>query len=140
LVTKLTGVEPAVTKAVIGRNIFRSEAGVHQDGLLKDAHVYLPFLPEQMGAPGLQLVLGKHSGRRAVAHCAAEAGVTLDDQQTTRVLEHLKRSPLRHSYESKSDVLALLDEVFPGQQFDRSEGEETPADWEAPAMDGPKPR
>jgi 2-isopropylmalate synthase len=140
LVTRLTGVEPAVTKAVIGRNIFRSEAGVHQDGLLKDAHVYLPFLPEQMGAPGLQLVLGKHSGRRAVAHCAANAGVTLDDEQTTRVLEHLKRSPLRRSYESKSEVLGLLDEVFPDRNFDGLDSGETSEDWAEPTMDGSKPR
>jgi 2-isopropylmalate synthase len=143
LVARLTGVEPAVTKAVIGRNIFRSEAGVHQDGLLKDAHIYLPFLPEQMGAPSLQLVLGKHSGRRAVTHCVAAAGVALDDEQSNLVLQHLKGSPRRRSYESKEEILGLLDEVFPkgvigladSHDADRTE----PESWTAQSG-GPKPR
>jgi 2-isopropylmalate synthase len=113
LVAKLTGVEPAVSKAVIGRNVFRTEAGVHQDGVLKDPSVYLPFLPERIGAPPVQLVLGKHSGRRAVAHRAAEVGVQLNDEQVGVVLDHLKRGPKRRSYESADDIRALLAEVFP---------------------------
>ena len=113
LVARLTGVEPAVNKAVIGRNVFRTEAGVHQDGVLKDPSVYLPFLPEQIGAPPVQLVLGKHSGRRAVAHRAAELGVHLNDKQVASVLDHLKRNPKRRSYESSADIRALLAEVFP---------------------------
>jgi 2-isopropylmalate synthase len=143
LVSRLTGVEPAVTKAVIGRNIFRSEAGVHQDGLLKDAHVYLPFLPEQIGAPGLQLVLGKHSGRRAVTHCFAEAGVALDEEQSNRVLQHLKGSPRRRSYASKEELLGLMSEVFPDRGVDAAE--EGDADlseqnaWQLQS-DGPKPK
>ena len=56
---RLTGVEPAVTKAVIGGNVFRTEAGVHQDGVLKDPHVYLPFLPEQIGGPGFATCAGQ---------------------------------------------------------------------------------
>lgn len=143
LVARLTGVEPAVTKSVIGRNIFRSEAGVHQDGLLKDAHIYLPFLPEQMGAPGLQLVLGKHSGRRAVTHCVATAGVALDDEQSNRVLQHLKGSPLRLSYESKDEILGLLEEVFPMGVVGLAESQDAdgpqPESWQLPAG-GPKPR
>jgi isopropylmalate/homocitrate/citramalate synthase len=113
LVARLTGVEPAVNKAVIGRNVFRTEAGVHQDGVLKDPSVYLPFLPERIGAPPVQLVLGKHSGRRAVAHRAAEVGVHLDDKQVASVLDHLKAGPKRRSYESAADIRALLAEVFP---------------------------
>jgi 2-isopropylmalate synthase len=113
LVARLTGVEPAVSKAVIGRNVFRTEAGVHQDGVLKDPSIYLPFLPEQIGAPSVELVLGKHSGRRAVAHRAAQIGVTLNDDQVGQVLEHLKRGPRRCSYETADDIRDLLAEVFP---------------------------
>jgi len=113
LVARLTGVEPAVSKAVIGRNVFRTEAGVHQDGVLKDPSIYLPFLPEQIGAPPVELVLGKHSGRRAVAHRAAEVGATLNDEQANQVLDHLKRSPRRRSYETADDIRSLLAEVFP---------------------------
>jgi 2-isopropylmalate synthase len=113
LVARLTGVEPAVSKAVIGRNVFRTEAGVHQDGVLKDPSVYLPFMPERIGAPPVQLVLGKHSGRRAVAHRSAEVGVLLTEEQVGRVLDYLKAGPQRHSYESADDIRALLAEVFP---------------------------
>ena len=116
LVAQLTGVEPAVNKAVIGKNVFRTEAGVHQDGVLKNPSVYLPFLPEQIGAPPVQLVLGKHSGRRAVAHRAAEIGVSLNDDQVNRVIEYLKQTPLRRSYESAEDIRGLLNEVFPDGQ------------------------
>jgi 2-isopropylmalate synthase len=113
LVARLTGIEPAVSKAVIGRNVFRTEAGVHQDGVLKDPSVYLPFLPERIGAPAVQLVLGKHSGRRAVAHRVAEVGIHLNDEHVGRVLDHLKVGPKRRSYESPDDIRALLAEVFP---------------------------
>jgi 2-isopropylmalate synthase len=113
LVARLTGIEPAPTKAVIGRNIFRTEAGVHQDGVLKDPHVYLPFLPEQVGAPPMELVLGKHSGRRAVAHRAAEIGAELTDEQVNLVLQHLKNAPRRRMYVTAKDVGQLLAEVFP---------------------------
>jgi 2-isopropylmalate synthase len=113
LVARLTGVTPAPAKAVIGGNVFRTEAGVHQDGVLKDPSVYLPFLPEQIGAPPVQLVLGKHSGRRAVAHRAAEIGVALSDEQVNQVLQHLKSHPRLTSYASGEEVRLLLDEVFP---------------------------
>jgi 2-isopropylmalate synthase len=113
LVARLTGVEPAPAKAVIGGNVFRTEAGVHQDGVLKDPSVYLPFLPEQVGAPPVQLVLGKHSGRRAVAHRAAEIGRTLSDDEVGQVLQYLKQHPRQSSYASAEEVCQLLDEVFP---------------------------
>jgi 2-isopropylmalate synthase len=113
LVAQLTRIEPAVNKAVIGKNIFRTEAGVHQDGVLKDPSVYLPFLPEEIGGPEVQLVLGKHSGRRAVAHRANKIGIPLDDKQIGRVLDCLKRGLSQSSYESEADIQALLDEVFP---------------------------
>jgi 2-isopropylmalate synthase len=113
LVARLTGVEPAPAKAVIGGNVFRTEAGVHQDGVLKDPSVYLPYLPEQIGAPPVQLVLGKHSGRRAVAHRAAEIGATLSDEQVNQVLQHLKQHPRLTSYATGDEVRQLLVEVFP---------------------------
>jgi 2-isopropylmalate synthase len=115
LVAELSGVEPAPAKAVIGQNVFRTEAGVHQDGVLKDPSVYLPFLPEQIGAPPVQLVLGKHSGRRAVAHRASEIGVALTDEQVGQVVQHLKQHPNRRSYATADEIRELLDEVFPGR-------------------------
>jgi 2-isopropylmalate synthase len=122
LVARLTAVEPAPAKAVIGGNVFRTEAGVHQDGVLKDPSVYLPFLPEQVGAPPVQLVLGKHSGKRAVAHRAAEIGRQLSDDEVNLVLQHLKHHPRKRSYASSEDVRQLLDEVFPSNASDTATG------------------
>ena len=113
LVARLSGIEPAPAKAVIGKNVFRTEAGVHQDGVLKDPSVYLPFLPEQIGAPPVELVLGKHSGRRAVAHRAAELGVALSDEEVSRVLQYLKGHPRLRSYASAEEIRMLLAEALP---------------------------
>lgn len=112
LVARLTGIEPAPAKAVIGGNVFRTEAGVHQDGVLKDPGIYLPFLPEDVGAPPVQLVLGKHSGRRAVAHRAAEIGRNLSDAEVGQVLQYLKEHPRRTSYASADEIRELLEEVL----------------------------
>ncbi|NLY00839.1 MAG: pyruvate carboxyltransferase [Rhodopirellula sp.] len=112
LVARLTGVQPAANKPVVGDNLFVTESGVHQDGLLKDPLSYLPFLPEQTGAPPLRLVLGKHSGRRAVRHRFEEHGITLDDDQVAQILAHLKAHPKLACYESDAELDQLLNEVF----------------------------
>ncbi len=115
LVARLTGVQPAITKPIVGDNLFVTESGVHQDGLLKDPLSYLPFLPEQTGAPPVRLVLGKHSGRRAVRYRMEKHGVPLDDEQVAQVLEHLKANPKLASYDSETELDQLLEEVFHGQ-------------------------
>ena len=68
LVAQLTGVMISRMKPIGGANIFATEAGIHQDGLLKNPDTYLPFRPEVVGGGELQLVLGRHCGRKAVAH------------------------------------------------------------------------
>jgi 2-isopropylmalate synthase len=93
LVAELTGVRMAPNKPIAGETIFATEAGIHQDGLLKNIDTYLPFRPERVGASGVKLVLGRHSGRRAVAHRLEELGLTLSDDQVTQVLERIKQLP-----------------------------------------------
>ena len=80
-------------KPVAGKNIFATEAGIHQDGLLKNPDTYLPFRPERVGAEGLKLILGRHSGRRAVAHRLKELGLEASDEQVEKVLEAIKTLP-----------------------------------------------
>ena len=80
-------------KPVSGRNIFATEAGIHQDGLLKNPDTYLPFRPEKVGADGVQLVLGRHSGRKAVAHRLQSLGLSDTDENIQRVLEAIKTLP-----------------------------------------------
>ena len=93
LVADLTGVPLPPNKPIGGTNIFATEAGIHQDGLLKNPDTYLPFRPETVGVEGIRLVIGRHSGRRAVAHRLAELGVELSEEQVLGVVESIKRLP-----------------------------------------------
>ncbi len=93
LVSELTGLPMARNKPVGGENIFATEAGIHQDGLLKNPDTYLPYRPEKVGASGLTLVIGRHSGRRAVAHRLHELGCELSEDQVLAVLQAIKDVP-----------------------------------------------
>ena len=93
LVAELTGIRMAPNKPIGGETIFATEAGIHQDGLLKNIDTYLPYRPERVGVTGVKLVLGRHSGRRAVAHRLAELGLPSSDDQVTRVLDRIKQLP-----------------------------------------------
>jgi 2-isopropylmalate synthase len=93
LVQQLTGIRMAPNKPVCGETIFATEAGIHQDGLLKNPDTYLPFRPEKVGAKGIRLVLGRHSGRRAVAHRLTELQLDADDAGVQRVLSRIKHLP-----------------------------------------------
>jgi 2-isopropylmalate synthase len=93
LVSDLTGIPLPGNKAVGGANVFATEAGVHQDGLLKNPDTYLPYRPEFIGSEGLRLVLGRHSGRRAVVSRLAELGLPVTDEQAVLVLEAIKSLP-----------------------------------------------
>ncbi|MDA1016418.1 MAG: pyruvate carboxyltransferase [Planctomycetota bacterium] len=93
LVAELTGIPLSPMKPIGGANIFATEAGIHQDGLLKNPDTYLPYRPELVGESGVKLVLGRHSGRTAVSHRLAEIGVQCDDNQVLGVLDGIKRLP-----------------------------------------------
>jgi 2-isopropylmalate synthase len=72
LLTELTGEAVQANKAIVGRNAFAHEAGIHQDGILKDRRTYEIMRPEDVGVPRTTMVLGKHSGRHALkARCEA---------------------------------------------------------------------
>ncbi len=112
LVSRLTGVAVPPNKAVVGANLFVTEAGIHQDGLLKDASTYLPYPPEAVGAGAVRLALGKHSGRHAVLHRLEGRGWAPDEGQVLRVLDHLKGRPRRVVYVTEAEIDELVVEVF----------------------------
>jgi len=112
LVARLAKVPIPPNKAVVASNMFRTESGIHQAGLLADASTYLPFLPEQIGGPPIQLVLGKHSGRHAVRHRFHACHLDLDDAQVDQVVDYLKRHPHRPMYVTDDDIVELYHEVF----------------------------
>jgi 2-isopropylmalate synthase len=80
LVSRLTGYEVPRNKAIVGANAFAHEAGIHQDGLLKDATTYQFLDPGELGL-AMTLPLGKHSGRHAFAHACSAAGLELSGDE-----------------------------------------------------------
>jgi 2-isopropylmalate synthase len=74
LLTAITGISVPPNKAVVGANAFAHEAGIHQDGILKNPLTYEIIVPEKVGVPSRRLVLGKHSGRNALRARLAELG------------------------------------------------------------------
>jgi 2-isopropylmalate synthase len=68
---------PSPNKAIVGSNAFAHEAGIHQHGVLANPLTYEIMTPASVGVPGNRMVLGKHSGRRALAHRLAELGYQL---------------------------------------------------------------
>lgn len=78
MVTALTGLPVQVNKAVVGANAFAHEAGIHQDGFLKERTTYEIIHPEDVGWESTRLVLGKHSGRHGLAFRLAQLGFALD--------------------------------------------------------------
>ncbi|MEX2571177.1 MAG: 2-isopropylmalate synthase [Gemmatimonadota bacterium] len=81
LLSYLTGIHPQPNKAIVGKNAFAHEAGIHQDGVLKERTTYEIMTPEMVGVPESQLVLGKHSGRNALNRRYRALGyeLTVDD-------------------------------------------------------------
>jgi len=85
LLTEITGVPVQPNKAIIGRNAFAHEAGIHQDGMIKNALTYEIMTPQSVGVPSTRLVLGKHSGRDAVRLRFEQLGFQLDRHELDHV-------------------------------------------------------
>ena len=97
LLTSLTGEGVQANKAIVGRNAFAHEAGIHQDGMLKDRRTYEIMRPEEVGVPRATLVLGKHSGRHAVQRRSEQIGVTLEGRE----LDEVYRAVIAHADREK---------------------------------------
>jgi 2-isopropylmalate synthase len=90
LLTQITGIHPQPNKAIVGRNAFAHEAGIHQDGVLKERSTYEIMDPALVGVTGSRLVLGKHSGRHALRSRFEELGFDLDDDAMERAYRLFK--------------------------------------------------
>ena len=89
LLSEITGEYVQANKAIVGRNAFAHEAGIHQDGMLKDRRTYEIMRPEDCGVPRTTLVLGKHSGRHAVQKRYEQLGVTLSRHDLDEVYRRM---------------------------------------------------
>ena len=89
LVSRLTGYPVQFNKAVVGRNAFAHESGIHQHGVLRDRETYEIMDPESVGARS-SIVLGKHSGRAGFADALAKLDIVLEDDQFAEAFRHFK--------------------------------------------------
>jgi 2-isopropylmalate synthase len=91
LLQQITGVGVQPNKAIVGANAFAHEAGIHQHGMLKNALTYEIMTPQSVGIKSSNLVLGKHSGRHALADRIKSLGFTLNDVELNQVFKEFKR-------------------------------------------------
>jgi 2-isopropylmalate synthase len=89
-VVAITGSAVARNKAIVGENAFAHESGIHQHGMLRHRETYEIMAPEDVGVPRSQLVLGKHSGRAALADRLRELGFALDEAGLNQAFAHFK--------------------------------------------------
>ncbi len=109
LVSRVTGIQVQRNKAIVGQNAFAHEAGIHQDGMLKERSTYEIMLPEDVGLQRTELVLGKHSGRHALRQRVRELGYHLDEDQLQRVFDAFKVLADRKKLIYDADIEALAE-------------------------------
>ena len=112
--TELTGQAVQANKAIVGSNAFAHEAGIHQDGMLKDRRTYEIMRPEDVGAPQAALVLGTHSGRHAVRRRCEQIGVTLAPQELDPVYSAIIALAEREKTVDDSDLAAVVARIRGG--------------------------
>ena len=108
IVSACTGVPVPCNKAIVGTNAFAHEAGIHQDGMLKHRLTYEIMTPESVGAEGTRLVLGKHSGRRALRQRLAALGYELDAEALGAVFARFKELADRRKCVDDRDLARLV--------------------------------
>ena len=114
LVATITGIQVQRNKAIVGRNAFAHEAGIHQDGMLKERTTYEIMHPEDVGFARTDLVLGKHSGRAALDDRAKALGFHLTGEQLQAVFEQFKRLADKKKEIYDGDIVALIEQQLHG--------------------------
>lgn len=110
VVSAATSFPVQYNKAIVGRNAFAHESGIHQDGVLKNAQTYEIMTPESVGVKQTSLVMGKHSGRHAFQHKLKELGYELADNQLQDAFVRFKALADRKKDIYDEDIEALVDQ------------------------------
>jgi 2-isopropylmalate synthase len=110
LVSAVTSFPVQYNKAIVGRNAFAHESGIHQDGMLKNAQTYEIMTPESVGVGKTSLVMGKHSGRNAFRDKLKGMGYELSDNQFEDAFQRFKDLADRKKHIYDEDLEALVDE------------------------------
>ena len=114
MLTRLTGEKVQANKAIVGRNAFAHEAGIHQDGMMKDRRTYEIMRAEDVGAPWNPLVLGKHSGRHAVQRRCTDLGLQIDADELIEIYRALMTIADDRKTITDNDVVAVVSAVRTG--------------------------
>jgi 2-isopropylmalate synthase len=118
LVSTYTGILVPPNKAIVGANAFAHEAGIHQDGMLKNHNTYEIMRPETVGLSQSNLVLGKHSGRHAFKVRLGELGYDLNQEELERAFARFKSLADKKKIITDADLEALLtDELYQPRQI-----------------------
>jgi 2-isopropylmalate synthase len=110
LVSNVTGFPVQYNKAIVGKNAFSHESGIHQDGMLKHVETYEIMRPEDVGVKETSLVLGKLSGRHAFRDKLEAMGYTLDDHAFADAFRRFKDLADKKKHVFDEDIVALVDD------------------------------
>jgi 2-isopropylmalate synthase len=122
LLSRVTDEPVQSNKAIVGRNAFAHEAGIHQDGMLKDKRTYEIMRPQDVGQNAEQLVLGRHSGRHAVQRRCEQLGFTLIGDELAQVYHAVITMGEHRKSIADNDLKRIIDRIRAGQP---SPGHET---------------
>jgi 2-isopropylmalate synthase len=111
MLTEITGNDVQRNKAIVGVNAFAHEAGIHQDGVIKNPLTYEIMTPESVGVPVNQLVIGKHSGRRALSKKASDLGFDCSGELLNRLYEAITAMADCKKIVHDSDISTLCNEL-----------------------------
>jgi 2-isopropylmalate synthase len=117
MLSEVTGVSVPPNKAVVGANAFAHEAGIHQDGILKNPLTYEILSPEAVGVPARQLVVGKHSGRNALRANLTEFGYQPTDEELAECYRRVNALADESKHVTQRDLLAIAHEVIRKRVF-----------------------
>src|SRR5262244_598218 len=112
LLTEITGAQVAPNKAVVGANAFAHEAGIHQDGIIKNPLTYEIISPQAVGVPARSLVLGKHSGRNALRMSLRELGFESNDTELAEIYRRVTLLADQAKTVRPRDILGIAHEVI----------------------------
>jgi 2-isopropylmalate synthase len=112
MLTEITGAQVAPNKAVVGANAFAHEAGIHQDGIIKNPLTYEIISPQAVGVPSRSMVLGKHSGRNALRMHLHDLGYDPSDAELAECYRRVTTLADRAKQVRQRDVVAIAHEVI----------------------------
>lgn len=122
LLSRITGTEVQPNKAIVGKNAFSHESGIHQDGVLKERSTYEIMTPESVGRTSHHMVLGKHSGKHALQERLHLLGFEPTEAELARVFEEFKKLADKKKEVLDDDLVALI--------TDQGDQSEDGADWQ----------